>query len=319
LAFPSNAKLMKLIQQGRIINCSVTAHDVERATLIYGPSHAELKGKQKQLKPLRVRVEPVPRLIQSRQVLHVDIMFIENDPYLVSVSTPLGQLMVSDLNSRTKAALKDGLFKHVSKYKARSFSIASLLTDREGGIMALNDEIEGWGIVINPAAAGEHVPVIENKIRQLKERVRAVLWSLPYALPYSLLKYAVFYCVVRMNWMPSGVRVDSTSPSEWFYGRKLDMESDLRIGFGQYAQVHVAKTDNTLKARTEGAIALQPMNNLQGSVKFYNLNTRSTVVRDRWTVLPIPNEVLNFWRRWLLQKRKRFRANHNSFWDSSVD
>jgi hypothetical protein len=46
-----------------------------------------------------------------------------------------------------------------------------------------------------------------------------------------------------------------------------------------------------MKSRTEGAIALLPTGNLQGSVKLLHLHSKSVVTRDKWTPLPIPDEV----------------------------
>jgi hypothetical protein len=43
-----------------------------------------------------------------------------------------------------------------------------------------------------------------------------------------------------------------------------------------------------MQPRTEGAIALLPSGNLQGSVKFYCLATGGIITRDQWTELPIP-------------------------------
>ncbi len=131
-----------------------------------------------------------------------------------------------------------------------------------------------------------HVPVIENKIRQIKERLRAVLNSLPYKLPLPLLKWAVPYVVTRLNMVPSGTRVDSTSPRELYLGRKINAARDLRVSFGAYVQAHDPnEVKNSMAPRVMGMIALLPTGNLQGSVSFLDLSTMRVVTRDQWTEL----------------------------------
>jgi hypothetical protein len=82
LAYPSSDDL-------GIINCPVTAHEVARAFQLYGPDIASLKGKTKRSKPEIAKIEYVKRKVSALQTLHVDVMFVEGDVYLGSVSNPL--------------------------------------------------------------------------------------------------------------------------------------------------------------------------------------------------------------------------------------
>jgi hypothetical protein len=43
--------------------------------------------------------------------------------------------------------------------------------------------------------------------------------------------------------------------------------------------------------RTVGAIALRPTGNYQGSYIIFSLNTRRTMIRNRWNILPVPDKV----------------------------
>ena len=54
------------------------------------------------------------------------------------------------------------------------------------------------------------------------------------------------------------------------------------------------ETDNTLKTRTVGAIAMGPKQNLQGRVLFCNLNSGRKLDRNTvdYTILPMPDEVI---------------------------
>jgi hypothetical protein len=55
------------------------------------------------------------------------------------------------------------------------------------------------------------------------------------------------------------------SPTEAFLGRKTDFKIDLRVGFGELVEATDPNGDNTLKSRTNTAIALLGTGNRTGS------------------------------------------------------
>ena len=58
---------------------------------------------------------------------------------------------------------------------------------------------------------------------------------------------------------------------------------------GTYCEVHDEPVPtNTMTPRTHEAIALGPTGNLQGSVKFYCLNTGRVLKRRSFTAMPMP-------------------------------
>ena len=51
-------------------------------------------------------------------------------------------------------------------------------------------------------------------------------------------------------------------------------------------------TNNSLMPRTTEAIALRPSGNAQGRHYFMSLTSRKRIYRNKWTVLPMPAEVI---------------------------
>lgn len=243
-----------------------------------------------------MKVEHVLRQTPKHQVMMVDIMFVEGDPYLVSVSKPLGLTLINHLKgSRTAATLMSAISNQLNRYTSQGFVVNTILTDGEGGLIALESYLNSEGISVNPAGPGQHVPVVENKIRQIKERCRAIINTLPYTLPETLMKWLVSYSVSRLNMLPCGTRMDPTSPREIFTGRKIDFNRDLKLCFGEYVQAQDPSVQsNSLTERTVGCLVMLPMNNIEGSVKMYSLKSKSIITRDRYTLLPIPSEVIEF-------------------------
>jgi hypothetical protein len=96
-----------LIRYGGIVNCPITAQDVVRA--IYGQDVGSLKGKTKRLKSEPAKVEYVKREVSANQTLYVDVMFIESEAYLVSMSKPLGLTQITQIASRSVNDLRSAL------------------------------------------------------------------------------------------------------------------------------------------------------------------------------------------------------------------
>jgi hypothetical protein len=59
-----------------------------------------------------------------------------------------------------------------------------------------------------------------------------------------------------------------------------------------YVQAHRNEEDNSMSPCTDGAIALYPIGNLEGTWAFYNLNTNRVVKRNRWTEVPLDQRVI---------------------------
>lgn len=295
LCYPSLDSIQKMINNNAIMNCPVTSQDIERAVDIYGTELAYLKGKT--TKQRSVQVSRESRLLISRnQALHVDIMFINKEAYLLSVSTPLGLLSANHLGAAAGAKsarmVKIALLHQMSVYESYGQKVSDILTDGEGAIAAIVADLAKLAVVVNTAGPGEHVPLVERKIRQVKERVRGVVNTLPYRLANPLLRWLVAFAVTRINLLPTKTGKIGVSPKEALTGRKVDYNRDVRVGFGDYVQATTRTTDNSLKGRTEGAIALCPTMNTQGSCTFMLLRNLETAVRDHWTVLPTPVEVI---------------------------
>eukprot|EP01042_Synura_sphagnicola_P036650 gene36650-biopygen15887 len=84
------------------------------------------------------------------------------------------------------------------------------------------------------------------------------------------------------------------SPWERFRKRKLNYSKNLKAGFGEYCQAHDNDGDNTLKLRTTGAITVYYTGARGGTWYLFNLNTRKLIKRKKFTIIPMPDVVINF-------------------------
>jgi hypothetical protein len=99
--------------------------------------------------------------------------------------------------------------------------------------------------------------------------------------------------VFWLNMFPASDGVsDVLSPRAIIVGLKLDYNKHCQLEFGSYVQVH-EEHDNSMESRTTGGIAFRPTGNAQGGYYFYSLTSGRRLSRNRWTALPIPQDVID--------------------------
>ena len=90
----------------------------------------------------------------------------------------------------------------------------------------------------------------------------------------------------------SGVS-ETFSPREILLLWRMDAKKYCRVLPVSYYELHdKPNPSNTIVSRTQKGIALGPTVNLQGSVKFYCLNTGRVLKRQDFTEIPMPTAVI---------------------------
>ena len=128
----------------------------------------------------------------------------------------------------------------------------------------------------NTTAAKEHVSEAEHSIRTVKERTRGLIGTLPYDnIPRRMKIEFVYFIMLWLNAFPVKTGVSTIySPWELLVHWHLDYKKHCRVLPGTYCEVHDEPLpSNTMVLRTQERIALGPMGKLQGTLKFYCLNT----------------------------------------------
>jgi hypothetical protein len=150
-------------------------------------------------------------------------------------------------------------------------------------------------IQINTTAAKEHVPEIEHQIRLIKARGRGILNTLPFKKMPRLIWFELIYHVVLWhNAFPlkSGVSAN-LSPRKLVIRHKLDFAKHCGAQFGSYCEVHdEPMPTNSMTMRMTPVIVLGPTGNLQGTYKFFSLETSKKIKRRKLTPYPMPDLVI---------------------------
>ena len=298
LGRPSDAEFLKILGSGSLLNCPVTAADAQRATTIYGPDVASLKGKTTRTgnapRVPALAVTPLPPHISSHYrnvVLCVDFLFVQGYPFLHTISRDLQFRTIATVPNRTHATILKEIQAVIKLYAVRGFVVCDIHADAE--FECIREDVLPIHLDIVPA--DDHVGEIERSNRTVKERARACVHGLPFRRIPKLVVVSVVADVVRcLNMLPAPTGVSPTlSPLSIVTGAPAPDYASMKLEFGSYVQLFDdADPTNTLRSRTFGAISLTPTGNLGGDYFFLSLASGARVSRHRYQALPIPDTAI---------------------------
>lgn len=296
LACESDAGLMKILRNGTINDLPISYADIKRANELLGPDIGSIKGKATNKNPDIPRAERISKHHEKIQTLMIDLMYVNDECFLVTVSRPIDLVLVHHLASygastnKSKNLIKTALLKTLATYRSEGFHINEIICDAESSFLALENEINAYGARLNHNLSSSHMTaIIDRKIRFIKDRARSVLHSLQFPLPKIFLKWLIFFVVSRINLTPHGD--NKISPRELFCGRRTEFKIDLRVSFGEFVQTLKNNTDNTMLSRTEDCIALLPTGSESGSVMFYSIQSKKVITQTKWTPCVMPESI----------------------------
>jgi hypothetical protein len=295
---PSESDFLDILNKNLIRNCPITVDDAKRASIIYGPDLATIKGKTTRSGAAphvpTFHAVPIPAHIVTHHrdlTLCMDFLFVQGMAFMHSISHKIGFRTVAQVPNRSKATILRETQSIVRLYQARGFIIRDIHADNE--FECIRENLLPIDMHIVPADS--HVGEIERSIRTLKERIRSTVHGLPFKrLPKLLVKELTKHGVQCLNRFPwkNGISQD-TSPSSIVTGKPTPDFNNMRIEFGAYAQVFEDNDPTNMnKSRSVGAIALTAMGNDSGDYYFMSLATGSRISRHNWTELPITDTAI---------------------------
>ena len=173
--------------------------------------------------------------------------------------------------------------------------MVSFTTDKEPGIVSYRSKIEEMGMKYNPKASDSKVTKVERRIRTVKERDRSTRASLPFKLFDVFLIFSILNNIRCINLFPCTAS-PHVAPREIFSGIRCDFRRDLNVAYGDYCLVYDTSISplekNSPKRRKEECVALLPVGNKDGDVKFLSLLTGKVITRNNFKVFPMPDTVI---------------------------
>ena len=116
-------------------------------------------------------------------------------------------------------------------------------------------------------------------MRQLKEKIRGILYRLPYNIDQMLGKFLVFHAAQLINRQLSQVASDPTrSPHELVIGTKLDANAHLTHAWGERVLALPGVPSNSLQARGGDCVVIG-RDDSKGQLQLWNIETNSEIHR----------------------------------------
>jgi len=294
---PSTQDYIKYVERNMIPNCPINKADILRAEDIFGANIGSLQGKTTRKKSERIvtTIHELPTQIIQRHgnvTIEVDIMYVNGIPFVVTTSRSIHFCMAEMIKNEKSMTIAMAIKQVLKIYHRHGFKVQFLLGD--GQFEHIKKYFVDTDLTINITGLNEHVPAIERAIRTIKERIRAIVNQLPFkAYPHRLIVEMVYNVVFWLNVFPHKDDVHEVmSPRSIVTGLHINHDKHCALEFGSYVQIH-EEHDNSMLARTSGAIALKLTGNIQGSHYFLNVNSDRRVAWNNWTALPMPNEIIH--------------------------
>jgi hypothetical protein len=147
----------------------------------------------------------------------------------------------------------------------------------------------------NMTVAKEHMSKAEHTICTAKDQTRGLLGTPPFQhlLRHMKIEF-IYYMVLWLNAFPVKNGISSVFlPRELLVRWRMDYSKHCGVFPGTYCKVHdEPSSSNMMTPWAHKAIAMGPMGNLQGTVKFFCLNTGRILKRQSFTALPMPDRVI---------------------------
>ena len=82
-------------------------------------------------------------------------MFVNKQPYLVSITHPLSVVLVASVENVSTSVLRQSLRRMFGTYGSRHISIAKFTSDNERGITALFGDMNAMGVEVITVGPGQ--------------------------------------------------------------------------------------------------------------------------------------------------------------------
>jgi hypothetical protein len=281
--------LTKMLDNGSLLNCNVTSSDLRRARKLFGPCKGCLLGKMTAPRqPLSVS----PLTDNIGELLHADIYYIDQMPYLITVDDAKGFISILKLaKGKATAQLNVAFERIINNFKSMQHKVKTIRSDREAVFLATENFLNSIGIQYQKSAPGQHVGKVERAIRTLKERYRSVVNSLSYQLPDVLQEHLNLDVVQSINITPN-VHTGNSNPRELVRGVKIDAKKIMRAKFGDIVIAHIPNNSKNAPARSEIGIVVGRDYTDSGTIKFWGLSTQEVVARQKFTKIPVTQDII---------------------------
>jgi len=301
MGYMSQDDMRRVIASGDVFNAPVDPGAARRADDILGSRSREiLKGKT-HTNTSHPSLKLEDKLQDGQLAMHMDLMKCQKGWYLIGVSEPGSYTYQSYLGRQEEHARRtENLIKPITSMfaylSALAWTIKFAIFDGEGAFSKLSTLMQTLGAITLPQPKGAGLPIVDNKIRVIKQRIRCIRAGLAFVASALFCVYLVSYVVKCITFAPTRSNIDNISPYKFITrGDTLDYQKVFNVGFGDYCEVHAndrIQSNSVEKERTISAIFVDNIDT-DGTKQFINLKTLKPFRRHHFHGLPTPPGVID--------------------------
>ncbi len=228
--------MMKLLENGEILNCNLTPEDV---SLMYETSRPCIECRECGMVEKIVKESPEFPPIAPGLELHMDILILRNKKQiqhmLISCDDNTSYGHAIKLQNKKGAQVFKAIKKVVTFYKGNKLKVEKIHTDSEKVFGSIETKLNEEEIQLEVKPVGKHERKVERYIREVRKKLR--LLKKKVKIPFSILPFAIEDIVNRMNFLPNK-RTGVRTPRSIVCKKKLDWKTDIKYPFGTIVVAH---------------------------------------------------------------------------------
>jgi hypothetical protein len=279
---PSATELITKLQSGELIGANFDSSDVRKYFDLFDADLHALKARSEDIKLSHEKL--LDRLQPGESLLSADAFFISGKAYMLGVHVTLGDTKngytyVKEIGTESAVSSTEAIAEMVVDLKSKGFHPKIVEYDRAKGVTVSSDYLkEVYNIEV--VHVSTHACYAENRIKFLKQRIRARLSSLVFPVTGRLLTEIVIGCTHIINKV---ARKSNKGKSSYaiHHRRNQNYKDHYAFSPANYVEVHVESNNNVTHYRRVSAIPLYPDKSNPCDWHFYSLETAQTFVRHR--------------------------------------
>jgi hypothetical protein len=263
--------LSQMINKNIIQYNNITSKDIKLYNKYYGTCPDCTEGKLIR-KPISAD-EYGPVSIGSH--FHSDLFFFTDVPssFLILVDQLSAFTIVKSLPDKKSDTIYRAIESIHAKLLSYNRKFSTLFCDSESVFKGAESNINKLGVKLIFSAPDDHTNVAERRIRVVRERVLATLYSLCFKLPIFLFSDLVEFVVQSLN-MCTTTKNSNSTPYQLLTNQKIN-STLLNFNFGELGLFRKSSSnrDHKLKSKTDIGVVINRDLNSNGTVKIFSLRT----------------------------------------------
>ena len=294
LNHPNDAQLSRTLNNGGIINSTVTASDIQLARRLFGPCPGCAAGKSVN----HTSGGQYNTANTVAQHVHCDIVYVPTTNgkcilYHLSADEYCTDILVYPMENQLANTIHEAQMKVINHYRTLGFAVDKLYYDDGTNISATRHMLEKANVQLVQAPATEHDKQAESAFRTIKSSMRSVLSALPYRLPVALLKYLMEDVALTRSLVTTTNSGAQTPHQLTHGGESIDATKILKHTFGEVVSMYDESHGQTFSPRITYGIIVGRDILYPGKYTIWVISSQSLVHRNcsGLTTIPINDHI----------------------------